>query len=86
MQEVLHYLRAVPVKKRSTVTESAQSLPCKRMMLTDVSRELRTETLSFGITRLTMAFFLLTGKKQDQLKQKVESKKYPNSKITQRSS
>lgn len=35
VQAVLHSIRAVPGKRRSTVTESSQSLPCRRTMLTE---------------------------------------------------
>lgn len=34
-QKSLHSLRAVPGKRRSTVTESSQSLPCRRTMFTE---------------------------------------------------
>lgn len=35
VQTALHSLRAVPGKRWSTVTESSQSLPCRRTMLTE---------------------------------------------------
>lgn len=85
MQKALHYLRTVPEKRRSTVTESAQSLPCIRTMLTECFLGAETSNPKPQCHSANRGFFkelfLLTERKQDQLKHKVEIKIYPKTKL-----